>query len=74
MKHLVDKRFTNFLQDEPSDSAVDFIKKLDKHWNTKITDFMPEWQEVFHNNNEKTQLEKDYDLYQRGLAFVNAIK
>ena len=74
LKKYVDKKYSALINEQPSDSAVDFIQKLDKHWNTDITDFMPEWQEVFHNNNEKTQLEKDYDLYQRGLAFVNTIK
>ena len=74
LKKYVDKKYSAIINEQPSDSAADFIQKLDKHWNTDITDFMPEWQEVFHNNNEKTQLEKDYDLYQRGLAFVNTIK
>ena len=73
MKHLVDKRFTNFLQDEPSDSAVDFIKKLDKHWNTKITDFMPEWHLVYNQNKIEGQFEQDYDLYRSTLEYINKI-
>jgi MoaA/NifB/PqqE/SkfB family radical SAM enzyme len=73
LKHLVDPRFVSFLQENKTDSCLEFIKKLDKHWNTKIYDVMPEWKEVYDNNGAKDTLEKDYDLYRSTLEYINKI-
>lgn len=73
LKHLVDKRFANFLQDEPTDSCLEFVRKLDKHWNTMITDFMPEWNLVYNQNKIEGQFEQDYDLYRRTLEYITKI-
>ena len=73
LKPLVDTRFHSFIQEESTDSSIEFIKKLDSHWNTKIYDYMPEWRDVYVKQVEKNQMERDYDLYRRTLDHVGKI-
>ena len=73
LKPLVDKRFTSFINEPSTDSSVEFIKKLDTHWNTKIYDYMPEWKDVYDNKAELNQSERDYDLYRKTLDYVKKI-
>lgn len=73
LKPLVDKRFWSFIDLNPTDSSLDFIKKLDNHWNTKIFDYMPEWKEVYEQNLQLDQIEKDYELYRRTLDYTQKI-
>ncbi len=74
LKPLVDKRFTSFINEPSTDSSVDFIKKLDKHWNTKIYDYMPEWKDVYNNNSETTYIERDHALYRKTLEYTQKIR
>jgi MoaA/NifB/PqqE/SkfB family radical SAM enzyme len=73
LKRLVDKRFENFIAEDKTSDCIDFIKKLDAHWNTKITDFMPEWKQVYEQKQLEGQFEKDYDLYRSTLEYINKI-
>ena len=73
LKPLVDERFHSFIEPSATDSSIDFIKKLDSHWNTKISDYMPEWKEVYDNNIQTDQIEKDYELYRRTLDYTQKI-
>tara|TARA_Y100001937_G_scaffold112621_1_gene160397 strand:- start:1082 stop:2230 length:1149 start_codon:yes stop_codon:yes gene_type:complete len=73
LKHLVDKKFKAFIDEQSTDSSIEFVKKLDKHWNTKIYDYMPEWKDVYLNNTVLSQTEKDYDLYRRTLEYIKEI-
>lgn len=73
LKPLVDPRFHSFIQEDSTDSSIEFIKKLDSHWNTKIYDYMPEWRDVYVKQVEKNQMERDYDLYRRTLDHVGKI-
>ena len=59
-------------EDKTSD-CIDFIKKLDAHWNTKITDTMPEWEQVYDQIQLEDQFERDYDLYRNTLEYINKI-
>jgi MoaA/NifB/PqqE/SkfB family radical SAM enzyme len=73
LKPLVDKRFSSFIQEEMSESSLDFIKKLDKYWNTKIYDYIPEWKDVYINSKNINILEKDYELYRRTMEYIKKI-
>ena len=74
LKPLVDSQFSAFMQEQSTDSSLDFIKKLDNHWGTKIYDVMPEWKETYESNIQDSQIEKDYDLYRRTLEYVKKIR
>ena len=73
LKSLVDEQFHSFIQEPSTDSSIEFIKKLDGHWNTKIYDYMPEWKDVYDNNVQINQMEKDHDLYRRTLDYTKKI-
>ena len=73
LKKLVDKRFKNFVSEDKTSDCIDFIKKLDAHWNTKITDTMPEWEQVYDQIQLEDQFERDYDLYRNTLEYINKI-
>ncbi len=73
LKKLVDKRFKNFVAENKTSDCIDFIKKLDAHWNTKITDTMPEWEQVYDQIQLEDQFERDYDLYRNTLEYINKI-
>ena len=73
LKKLVDKRFKNFVAEDKTSDCIDFIKKLDAHWNTKITDTMPEWEQVYDQIQLEDQFERDYDLYRNTLEYINKI-
>jgi len=73
LKPLVDKQFSSLINEQSTNSSIEFIKKLDMYWNTKIYETMPEWKEVYDSNNYTTQLEKDHDLYRRTLAYIKEI-
>ena len=73
LKKLVDKRFENFITEDKTSDCIDFIKKLDAHWNTKITDSMPEWKQVYEQKQLEGQFEKDYDLYRNTLEYINTV-
>jgi MoaA/NifB/PqqE/SkfB family radical SAM enzyme len=73
LKPLVDPRFHSFIQEASTDSSIEFIKKLDSYWNTKIYDYMPEWRDVCIKQVDKNQMERDYDLYRRTLDHVGKI-
>ena len=73
LRHLVDPQFQSFLSEDKTIDCLEFIKKLDKHWNTKIYDVMPEWKEVYNKKGKGDTLEKDYDLYRRTLEYVKKI-
>ena len=73
LRHLVDPRFQSFLSEDKTIDCLEFIKKLDKHWNTKIYDVMPEWKEVYNKKSKGDTLEKDYDLYRRTLEYVKKV-
>ena len=74
LKPLVDSQFSAFIDEQSNDSSLEFIKKLDKHWNTKIYDVMPEWQKVYDGDIQNTQIEKDHDLYRRTLEYIKEIR
>jgi MoaA/NifB/PqqE/SkfB family radical SAM enzyme len=69
----VDSRFKNFVTEAKTESSLDFIKKLDAYWKTKIYHSMPEWKEVYYQDSGNDRLEKDYDVYRRTLAHVKKI-
>ena len=73
LKSLVDKQFHSFIQEPSTDSSIEFVKKLDKHWNTRIYDYMPEWKDVYDNNVQINQMERDHDLYRRTLDYAKKI-
>ena len=73
LKPLVDKQFHSFIQEPSTDSSIEFVKKLDKHWNTRIYDYMPEWKDVYDNNVQINQMERDHDLYRRTLDYTKKI-
>ncbi len=73
LKHLVDKQFHSFIQEPSTDSSIEFVKKLDKHWNTRIYDYMSEWKDVYDNNVQINQMERDHDLYRRTLDYTKKI-
>jgi sulfatase maturation enzyme AslB (radical SAM superfamily) len=73
LKKLVDDRFSGFVQEEQTHDCVDFLKKLDAYWGTNILEIMPEWREVYSQNNTESRFEKDYDLYKRALAYIKKI-
>ena len=69
----VDPRFKKFVAEAKTDSSLDFIKKLDAYWKTKIYHTMPEWKEVYYQDSGNDRLEKDYDVYRRTLAHARKI-
>ena len=73
LKSLVDEQFRSFIEEPSTDSSIEFIKKLDGHWNTKIYDYMPEWKDVYDNNVKINQMERDHDLYRRTLDYTKKI-
>lgn len=73
LKPLVAEKFNSFIREPSTDSSISFIKKLDDHWNTKIYDVMPEWKEVYHNNIETTQIERDHAVYRSTLEYTKKI-
>ena len=73
LKSKVDSTLLKFVQDVQTHDCVGFLKKLDVYWKTDITDFMPEWQEVYNSNLAETRFEKDYDLYRRTLEHIKKI-
>ena len=73
LKHLVDKRFNSFITDDMTESSLEFIKKLDAHWNTKIYDFIPEWKDVYNGAQNLDTLEKDYEVYRRTLEYIKKV-
>lgn len=73
LKPLVDKRFESFIQEPSTDSSIEFIKKLDDYWNTKIYDYIPEYEKIYDNNNKMSQMEKDHEIYRRTLEYTKKI-
>ena len=57
-----------------TDSSIDFIKKLDTYWDTKIYDSMPEWLDVYEGNHGDDTTEKDYGIYRKTLEQLKEIE
>ena len=73
LKPLVAEQFQPFIEEATTDSCIEFVRKLDKYWKTKIYDYMPEWRDVYDNKAELNQSERDYDLYRKTLDYVKKI-
>ena len=73
LKTLVDKKYQSIISEASNDNSLDFIKKLDAHWGTKIYDVMPEWKNVYDKNAQTDQIERDHDIYRRTLAYLKEI-
>ena len=46
---MVPEKYKKYIEPKQTHDPVDFIKQLDKYWNTDIAKVMPEWNKVFDN-------------------------
>ena len=74
LKLKVDPKYSAFINEPMTDSSIDFIKKLDTYWNTKIYDSMPEWLDVYEGNHGDDTTEKDYGIYRKTLEQLKEIE
>jgi len=50
LRHLVPERFKKILDSKEIDAdSLNFVRQLDKYWNTDVTKVLPQWQDVLDN-------------------------
>ena len=69
LRHLVPARFKQILDSKEIDAdSLNFVRQLDKYWNTDVTKVVPQWQDVLDNlhwsNIEQLkQMDKELEKY-----------
>jgi organic radical activating enzyme len=69
LRHLVPERFKQILDSKEIDAdSLNFVRQLDKYWNTDVTKVIPQWQDVLDNlhwsNIEQLkQMDKELEKY-----------
>ena len=69
LRHLVPARFKQILDSKEIDAdSLNFVRQLDKYWNTDVTQVLPQWQDVldnlhWSNIDHLQQMDKELEKY-----------